>query len=192
MDNLKNGFVARNGFNEGNGEHLCLGVFAFTPQATIDAINTAAEASTTLAGYLTGEEEVSIDYNLDDKSRGLTNMGASITDALFGNGSYCESKMGADDFSATYRLIGSATYNNFNNSTWTLRPSVAFAHDFMGHGPSSLGGFVEDKASLNLSLGASKGDSINVSLSYTNQLGPEEANTNSDKDTISASISYAF
>jgi hypothetical protein len=192
MDNLKNGFVARGGFNEGNGEHLCLGIFAYTPQATIDAINTAAEASSTLASYLTGEEEVSIDYSLDDASRGLTNIGASITDALFGNGNYCESQMGADDFSATYRLIGSATYNNINNSSWTLKPSVAFAHDFMGYGPSSLGGFVEDKASLNLSLGASKGESINVSLSYTNQLGPEEANTSGDKDTLSASISYAF
>ena len=27
MDNMNKGFVARNGFNEGNGEHLCLGIF---------------------------------------------------------------------------------------------------------------------------------------------------------------------
>ena len=135
MNNKKNGFVARNGFNEGNGEHLCLGVFAFTSQANINAINTAAANSTALASYLTNESEVAIDYNLDDVSRGLTNMGASITDALFGNGSYCEDQMGADPLSATYRLVGSATYNNFNNSTWTLKPSVAFAHDFMGYGP---------------------------------------------------------
>jgi hypothetical protein len=192
MDNKKNGFVARGGFNEGNGEHLCLGIFAYTSQANIDAINTAAASSVALAGYLTGEEEVAIDYNLDAKSKGLTNLGASITDALFGNGSYCESKMGADPFSATYRLVGSATYNNVNNSVWTLKPSVSFAHDFMGHGPSSLGGFVEDKASLSLGLSASKGDSINVSLNYTNQLGTDEANTRNDADTISASVSYAF
>jgi len=192
MNNKKNGFVARNGFNEGNGEHLCLGVFAFTSQANINAINTAAANSTALASYLTNESEVAIDYNLDDVSRGLTNMGASITDALFGNGSYCEDQMGADPLSATYRLVGSATYNNFNNSTWTLKPSVAFAHDFMGYGPSSLGGFVEDKASLNLGLSASKGESINLSLNYTNQLGTNEANTSNDKDTLSASVSYAF
>jgi hypothetical protein len=192
MDNKKNGFVARNGFNEGNGEHLCLGIFAFTTQANIDAINTAAANSTALAGYLTGEAEVAIDYVLDDKSRGLTNMGASIIDPLFGNGSYCENQMGADPFSATYRLVGSATYNNVNNSPWTLKPSVAFAHDFMGYGPSSLGGFVEDKASINLGLTASKGESINISLNYTNQMGPDEANTINDRDTVSASVSYAF
>lgn len=192
MDNKKNGFVARNGFNEGNGEHLCLGIFAFTSQANIDAINTAAANSTALAGYLTGEEEVAIDYVLDDKSRGLTNLGASIIDPLFGNGSYCEDQMGADSFAATYRLVGSATYNNVNNTPWTLKPSVAFAHDFMGYGPSSLGGFVEDKASLNLGLTASKGESINISLNYTNQLGPDEANTGNDRDTVSAAVSYAF
>ena len=73
-----------------------------------------------------------------------------------------------------------------------MKPSVAFAHDFMGYGPSSLGGFVEDKASLNLGLTASKGESINISLNYTNQLGPDEANTGNDRDTVSASVSYAF
>ena len=192
MNDKKNGFVARNGFNEGNGEHLCLGMFAFVSQANIDAINTAAAASTDLAGYLTGETEVAIDYNFDDASRGLTNLGASITDALFGNGSYCEDQMGADPLSATYRLIGSATYNNFNNSTWSLSPSVAFAHDFLGYGPTSLGGFVEDKASLNLGLSAKKGDSVSISLNYTNQMGTDEANTSNDKDTLSASVSYAF
>jgi hypothetical protein len=191
LDNMKNGFVARNGFNEGNGEHLCLGIFSRTPQATIDAINTAANNNATLAGALVGESEISIDYNMDAGSRGLTNLGASITDALFGNGAYCESQMGADPLSATYRVIGSATYNNVNNSAWSMSPSFAFAHDFMGYGPTSLGGFVEDKASLSLGLSAVK-NAVSVNLSYVNQLGPNEANSKADMDTLSASVIYSF
>jgi hypothetical protein len=195
LNNKKNGFVARGGFNEGNGEHLCLGMFAYTSQSDIDAINAAANASATFTGALTANDartaEYNIDTTLDIGSRGLTNLGASITDALFGNGSYCEDRMGADHLSATYRLIGSATYNNVGNSAWSMSPSVAFAHDFMGYGPSSLGGFVEDKASLSLSLSAVK-NAVSVNLNYVNQLGPNEANTKADMDTVSASVSYSF
>lgn len=185
LSNLKKGFVARNGFSEGNGEHLCLGMYKDVSAENLALINGAITANGTLGSAYV------IDHDLSTNA-GLSNMGASIVDALFGNGSYCESNMGASATAATYRVVTSATYNNFNNSMWTMSPSLVWAHDFSGYGPSSLGGFVEDKASLNLSLGASKGDSINISLSYTNQLGPEEANTNGDKDTVSASISYAF
>jgi hypothetical protein len=195
MDNKNNGFVNRGGFNEGNGEHLCLGIFAFQHQDNIDAVNDFLNANTaealTFRGSLSNSAENNIDYNLDSGSAGLTNLGSSIGDALFGNGNYCEDQMGADDFSATYRLIGSATYNNFNNSNWSLSPSIAFAHDFLGYGPSSLGGFVEDKASLNLGLSARNAD-VSVSLNYVNQMGPDEANLGNDSDFVSASVSYSF
>ena len=119
-------------------------------------------------------------------------MGSSIVDALFGNGSYCESQMGADDFAATYRVIGSATYNNFNNSTWSASPNFAWAHDFMGYGPSSLGGFVPGKQSLSLGVNFSKGSAIKVGLNYVAQMGDITDNTNADKDYLSANFSYAF
>ena len=191
LNNKTNGFVARGGFNEGNGEHLCLGIWAYASQADIDAVNLAAAANSTLASTLSGHTEFLIDYNMDAKSSSLTNIGASITDALFGNGSYCEGQMGADALSATYRLIGSATYNNVANSSWSVNPTFAFAHDFYGYGPSSLGGFVEDKASLSLGLNATKNNTT-VNLNYVNQLGPDEANTRNDMDTLSASVSYSF
>ena len=191
LNNKTNGFVARGGFNEGNGEHLCLGIWAYQSQADIDAVNTAASANSTLAAVLAGHAEFNIDYQMDAKSSSLTNIGASITDALFGNGSYCESQMGADALSATYRLIGSATYNNVANSAWSVNPSFAFAHDFYGYGPSSLGGFVEDKAALSLGLTARK-NAVSVNLSYVDQLGDDEANTRNDMDTLSASVSYSF
>jgi hypothetical protein len=187
LNNFEDGFIARNGFNEGSGEHLCLGMFSRTDSATVDAINAALLTNTVLTS--TGEQ-MAIDYNLADGAQ--TAAGASITDGVFGNGSYCEGQMGADSTSFTYRVIGAATYNNVGNTPWSLRPSFAWSHDFMGYGPSSLGGFVEGKQALSLGLTASKGEGLSIGLNYVNQMGDEKANTRGDMDTISANVSYAF
>lgn len=185
MNNKSKGFVARSGFNEGAGEFLCLGAFQDLTTTQLASINEAITAHSALgAAY-------QIDYDLSANS-GLSNMGAGIVDALFGNGSYCESQMGADDLAATYRVIGSATYNNFNNSAWSASPNFAWAHDFMGYGPSSLGGFVPGKQSLSLGVNFSKGDAIRVGLNYVAQMGDITDNTNEDKDYLAANFSYAF
>ena len=189
LDNRKKGFVARNGFNEGSGEHLCLGAFQDLTTAEINAINTAANANATLGNGVGTDWSIDHDFSAN---AALTNMGASIVDALFGNGSYCESNMGASATSATYRVITSATYNNFNNTNWTMSPSMVWAHDFSGYGPASLGGFVEGKQSLSLGLTFKKGSSITTGLNYVAQMGDITANTNGDKDYLSANISYAF
>ena len=106
LDNATNGYVARGGANENpsNGGNKCLG-----------AVGTS----------YTG---------LSAASAAITNLGAGIVDALFGNGGFCEANPGADDMAMTYRLIGTATYNNFMNSPWTLSPNFAWAHDFRGNG----------------------------------------------------------
>ena len=122
---------------------------------------------------------------------GATHIGSSQTDPLFGNGSYCESKNTIDDTSMTYRLIGSATYNNVSNTAWTFSPSFVWSHDFSGYGPTSIGGFVPGRQSLSLSGNLSKGD-MRIGLNYVNQLGDEMDNLNFDKDYLSASVSYAF
>ncbi len=122
---------------------------------------------------------------------GATHLASSQTDPLFGNGSYCESKNNADDFSMTYRLVGIATYNNFQNTAWTFSPSVVWSHDFHGYGPTTLGGFVPGRQSLSLTSNFSNGD-MNVGLSYVNQLGDEMDNLSWDRDYISANVSYAF
>ena len=54
---------------------------------------------------------------LSAASAAITNLGAGIVDALFGNGGFCEAEPGADDMAMTYRLIGTATYNNFHEFT---------------------------------------------------------------------------
>jgi hypothetical protein len=124
-------------------------------------------------------------------TKSVTSIGASIVDGLFGNGGYCEGNPGAGDTSFTYRVIGSATYNNFANSQWSIAPNFAWSHDPSGYGPSSLGGFVEGRMSLALGMRANKG-AVSASLSYVNQLGDPASNLSMDKDTLAASISYSF
>jgi hypothetical protein len=124
-------------------------------------------------------------------TKSVNSLGASIVDGLFGNGGYCEGNPGAGDTSFTYRVIGSATYNNFANSQWSIAPNFAWSHDPSGYGPSSLGGFVEGRMSLALGMRANKG-AVSASLSYVNQLGDPTSNLSMDKDTLAASISYSF
>ena len=165
MNNSKDGYIARNGYQEGIGQEKCNGPFG------------AAVAGGTSFGGAAG---------------GITHLGSGQVDALFGNGGYCEDQNGADDFSVSYRMIGTATYNNFNNSGWSISPSVVWAHDPYGYGPASLGGFVEDKMTMSLSLNAKKGSAITMGLNYTAHLEGPEVSASSDRDTLTASMSYSF
>ena len=102
-----------------------------------------------------------------------------------------EAKNNADDFAITYRLIGSASYNNIGNTPWSLSNSVVWSHDLEGYAPSSIGGFVPGKQSLSLSSTLTKGD-VKASVSYVNQMGDKMDNLGFDTDYVSASMSYAF
>ena len=158
--------VARNGYRNGVGGDKCGGVTkggAFGP-----------------TGFAAAGASVS-----------ATHLGSSQTDPLFGNGGYCESKNNADDLAMTYRLIGSASYNNIANTPWSLSNSMVWSHDFDGYAPSSIGGFVPGKRSLSLSSTLTKGD-VKASVSYVNQMGDPMDNLGFDMDYVSASVSYAF
>ena len=163
LNDAANGYVARNGANEGpaSGTNKCLG-----------AIGTS-------------------NTGLDAAGAAISNLGAGIVDALFGNGGYCEAKPGADDMSMTYRIIGTANYSNFANTAWSLSPNFAWAHDFNGYGPSSLGGFVEDRMTLSLGASLNKGGTT-VSGSYVSFIDDEFAQSSSDKDYVSVSVSHSF
>jgi hypothetical protein len=165
VDNAKNGYIARSGYQEGIGNEKCHGPFG------------ALVAGGTSFGGAAG---------------GITHLGAGQVDALFGNGGYCEDQSGADDLSLSYRVIGTATYNNVNNSSWSISPTVVWAHDPYGYGPASLGGFVEDKMTMSFSLSAKKGSALTMGLNYTSNLHGPEVAASSDRDTLTASVSYAF
>jgi hypothetical protein len=158
--------VARGGYRDGVGGDKCGGV---TKGGTLGA---------------TG-------FRFAGASVSATHLGSAQTDPLFGNGAYCEAKNNADDFAMTYRLIGSASYNNIANSPWSLSNSVVWSHDFDGYSPSSMGGFVPGKRSLSLASTLTKGD-VKASVSYVNQMGDEMDNLGFDMDYVSASVSYAF
>ena len=67
MDNMNKGFVARNGFNEGSGEHLCLGIFKDCLVLKLLLVNMTG------AGYAAGLDATElIDYNLWNHG-GVTN-----------------------------------------------------------------------------------------------------------------------
>jgi hypothetical protein len=166
LDNVKNGYVARNGFQAGIGADKCLGGYgALLGGATPFTFGGAT---------------------------GLTHLGAGMADGLFGNGKYCESNNGASSTAMTYRVIGTATYNNLQNTSWSMSPRFVWSHDPMGWAPTSVGGFNEGRASLSLGLGFAKAGGISVDLNYVNQIGDEFENSQNDKDYISASVSYAF
>jgi len=124
-------------------------------------------------------------------TKSIDSIGASIVDGLFGNGGYCENQPGADATSFSYRVIGSATYNNWNNSSWALSPNFAWSHDPSGYGPSSLGGFVEGRMALSLGASLSNGGT-SASLGYVNQMGSPEDNLQADRDYVTFNVSHAF
>ena len=163
MNDAANGHVARNGWNEGaaSATDKCLGAFGTSKSV----LSTAAAA--------------------------ISNVGSGVVDALFGNGGYCENQPGADDFALTYRLIGSATYNNIANSKWSFSPNFAWSHDPLGYAPSSLGGFTEGRQSLSIGANFSNND-VTISTSYVDYMGDELSQLNADKDYLSVAVSYAF
>ena len=182
LDDANKGFVARNGFNEGagSGTTKCLGAFGSLAPAMISAGGAAALLAPRMNTLATA-------------GAALTNIGSGVVDALFGNGGYCEDNPGADDFAATYRLLGTANYSNFNNSAWSLTPTVVVSHDFMGFAPSSIGGFAEDRFTLSLGATMSKGQ-LSVSANYVDymDLGGEYVQPMEDRDYLSFSVSQSF
>jgi hypothetical protein len=133
-----------------------------------------------------------VNQNGCNDTTGTSNALTFYKNALFGT-NYCddEGRAGADDFAVQAKFRGSLTYNNINNSQWNFSPSFAWDHGLIGNAPSSLGGWTEK--AYQLGLGASfVNQSMSVSLNYTNRLGKNMQNKSTDKDTISASVSYAF
>ena len=130
---------------------------------------------------------------LGDAVGALATVFASQSNALFGTG-YCDDakRSGASDFAVQYKLRTSVRYNNINNTQWSMSPSLGFDHGIDGNAPSSLGGWTEDSYQLSLGLGFANPNGLSISLNYTDRMGEAMQNKNNDKDTVSASLSYAF
>ena len=131
----------------------------------------------------------------DVYQNGCNNAGGTYALSIQSNGlfgdDYCETDAGPDSAAFAYKIRGSLTYNNFNNSPWSFSPSIGFNHDLVGNAPSSLGGFVEDRMSASATARFTNGG-MTTSVSYQMEMGDELVNSSTDKDYLSANFSYAF
>lgn len=99
----------------------------------------------------------------------------------------------ADSFSWGYRLVALTDYNNAFGTPFTITPSVQFAHDVNGKSAGPIGpGFVENVKTVSLGVSARYQSTWQAQVQYTNSFGNSVYNVMSDKDFITASISYAF
>ena len=124
-----------------------------------------------------------------------TDTGGGIGNQL--NGGDLRNPVTTDDgfataFSWGYRIVVAPTYNSVFGSTWNVTPRLAFNHDVSGTSPGPGGNFVEGRKSVTLGLGFDYLANFRINLGYTNFFGGGINNLVSDRDFVSASVSYSF
>lgn len=101
---------------------------------------------------------------------------------------------GADGFTTSfswgYRVLFALDYSNAIAGI-NLMPKLFFTHDVEGYAPDPGGNFNEGNKSVSLGLDANYQNKYSGSISYTNYFGGDY-NVISDRDFISASVSYSF
>ena len=85
-----------------------------------------------------------------------------------------------------YRLRAGLEYADLIGGV-VLRPSVSFAHDVEGFGPT----FNEGDKSVSIGLDAEYLSRYNLSVSYTDYFGGD-FNTNTDRDFLAVSMGVSF
>ena len=112
-------------------------------------------------------------------------LGANI------NPSYCVDDGFTTDFSWGYRAMVLWDFSNFYRG-WNLMPGVFFSHDVEGYSPDPAGNFQEGAKEVSLTLSAEYQNTWVVDLGYSNFFGGGKFNELSDRDFVSASLSYSF
>ncbi|AKS42958.1 DUF1302 domain-containing protein [Wenzhouxiangella marina] len=98
----------------------------------------------------------------------------------------------ATSFSWGYRLVVAPTYNAVFGTSWNMTPRVAFNHDVQGVTPGPGGNFIEGRKQVTLGVNFSRLSTWQFGFAYTNFFGAGINNLLSDRDFVSASISYSF
>lgn len=98
----------------------------------------------------------------------------------------------ATPFSWGYRLVVAPTYNSVFGTPWNMSPRIAFNHDVQGVTPGPGGPFIEGRKQATFGLNFSYLANFQVGFAYTNFFGAGINNLLSDRDFVSASISYSF
>lgn len=93
-------------------------------------------------------------------------------------------------FSWGYRALFALDYPNAIAGI-NLLPKLFLTHDVKGYAPDPGGNFKEGNKSVSLGLDGSYQNKYSASISYTNYFGGDY-NEISDRDFVSASVSYSF
>jgi hypothetical protein len=90
-----------------------------------------------------------------------------------------------------YRLVGQLIYTGIFGGL-TLRPRVAWIHDFHGTSPGPLGAFIEDRKTLSVGLNVEYTSTWTADLSYTSLFGAGRFNTLNDRDFLRLNLTYHY
>ncbi|MGF2733435.1 DUF1302 domain-containing protein [Marinobacter sp. DUT-1] len=112
-------------------------------------------------------------------------------EALNLNDNYCTTDGFTTDFSWGYRARFVWDYPNAIAGI-NLSPQLAWSHDVQGYSPQPGGAFNEGSKAIGLSLQAVYQNRITGNIGYTNFFGGKPYNELTDRDFVSASVSYSF
>lgn len=107
------------------------------------------------------------------------------------NVNYCNNDGFTTDFSWGYRTRLVWNYPNAIAGV-NLSPQLAWSHDVQGNSPQPGGAFNEGSKAIGLSLEAVYQNKITGEIGYTNFFGGKPYNELTDRDFVSASVSYSF
>jgi len=107
------------------------------------------------------------------------------------NTNYCNNEGFTTDFSWGYRTRFVWEYPNAFAGI-NLAPQLAWSHDVKGYSPQPGGNFNEGSKAIGLSLHAVYQNKITGDIGYTNFFGGKPYNELTDRDFVSASVSYSF
>ena len=98
----------------------------------------------------------------------------------------------ADDTSWGYRLLMRADYNSIWGTSFTMSPSIGWAHDVNGTTPGPGGAFIDGRKTLTLGLAFNYLQTWGFDFSYTSFFGGSRYNLLKDRDFVGASVRYSF
>jgi hypothetical protein len=98
----------------------------------------------------------------------------------------------ADDTSWGYRLLMRADYNSVWGTSFTMSPSIGWAHDVNGTTPGPGGAFIDGRKTLTLGLAFNYLQTWGFDFSYTSFFGGSRYNLLKDRDFVGASVRYSF
>ncbi|WP_404363797.1 DUF1302 domain-containing protein [Marinobacter sp.] len=117
--------------------------------------------------------------------------GTDLCETLNSNPDNCTAEGFVTSFSWGYRARFVWQYSNVFAGV-NLFPQLAWSHDVQGYAPQPGGAFGEDQKSIGLSVQAVYQNQYTANIGYTNFFGGKPYNELTDRDFVSASVSYSF